>query len=208
MKRFFVFSVAMLVFIGPACSALITSRQAEPALQEPVVLPTAAVVISPAPEPSSIPELFSQKITYQDTDNGFEFDYPAEWAFDDGEQHSRGYYVQFYSWDWQPGDIVETTPVGETILSVTVNYWDPKNDLEAFVDQRKLAWDASGISILSEERLILTSDRPAAQFSLQGADSTQSFILLTTAGEQYLTFSGSGDLSLLAEVARTLRPIQ
>jgi hypothetical protein len=140
--------------------------------------------------------------------NNFEFDYPAGWAFDAGEQHSRGYYVQFYSWDWQPGDIVETTPVGETILSVTVNYWDPKNDLEAFVNQRKTGWDASGIVIISEERIILDGERPAAQFTVQGSDGAQAFFLFTTIGEQYLTFSGNGDLGQLADIAHTLRPIQ
>jgi len=127
---------------------------------------------------------------------------------DPGEQHSRGYYVQFYSWDWQPGDIVETLPPGETILSVTVNEWDPKHDLKAFVDQRKLGWESSGTSIISEERFSLVGDRPAAQFTVQGVDGAQAFFLITSVGEQYLTFSSNGDLELLADIAHTLRPIQ
>ena len=86
--------------------------------------------------------------------------------------------------------------------------WDPKNDLEAFVNQRKLAWGASGISILSEERLTLAGDRPSAQFTVQGVDGSQAFFLLTTNGENYLVLSGDGDLGLLADIAHTLRPIQ
>jgi len=98
-------------------------------------------------------------------------------------------------------------PGRETVLSATVQLWDSKNDLEAFVDQRELAWDASGISILSEERIILAGNQPAAQFTVQGSDGTQAFFLLTTNGESYLVFSGNGDLSLLAEIAHTIRPI-
>ena len=147
-------------------------------------------------------------MTYRDDEAGFEFDYPAGWAFDPGEHQSRGYYVQFYSWDWKPGDPIDPLPAGGTILSVTVQRWDPKNDLEAFVNQRKLAWGASGISILSEERLTLAGDRPSAQFTVQGVDGSQAFFLLTTNGENYLVLSGDGDLGLLADIAHTLRPIQ
>jgi hypothetical protein len=208
MKRLFVFSLSMLVFIGVACTPFITSRQVEPVREEPQVVIPEPVEVIPTPITSPIPELFFPKATYQDTNNNYEFDYPANWAFDDGEQHSRGYYVQFYSWDWQPGEIIETTPAGETMLSVTVNYWDPKNDLEAFVDQRKLAWDSSGTSILSDERVTLEGERLAAQFTVQSIDGTQSYYLFTTIGEQYLTFSGSGDLGLLSDIAHTMRPIQ
>jgi len=207
MKRL-LFSLAVLVFMGLACSLFSTPSSIEPMQEGPQVVITAPVEVLPTPTVSPIPEAFSPKATYQDTNNNFEFDYPEGWAFDDGEQQSRGYYVQFYSWDWQPGEIVETTPAGETVLSVTVNYWDPKNDLEAFVDQRKIAWDASGISILSEERIILDGERPAAQFTVQGADGAQAFFLFTTIGEQYLTLSGNGDLGLLADIAHTLRSLQ
>jgi len=116
--------------------------------------------------------------------------------------------VQFYSWDWKPGDPIDPLPAGGMILSVTVQLWDPQNDLEAFIDQRKLAWDASGISILSEGRVILSGERPAAQFTVQGVDGAQAFFLLTTNGDNYLVLSGSGDLGLLADIAHTVRPIQ
>lgn len=208
MKRLFLFSLALLVFMGLGCSLFSSPRLVEPISEEPQVVNPEPVEVISTLTASPIPEPAFQKVTYQDTTNNFEFDYPADWAFDDGEQQSRGYYVQFYSWDWQPGDIVETNPAGETVLSVTVNYWDPKNDLEAFIDQRKLAWDSSEISILSEENLTLSEDRPAVQFTVQGLDGAQAFFLFTTTGEQYLTLSGNGDLRVLADIAHTLRPIQ
>ncbi len=212
MKRLFLF-IFILILILPAftslaCSLFNAPRPVEPIQEEPQIVTTVPVEVIPTLTASPIPEPFFPKKTYLDTTNNFEFDYPAGWAFDSGEQHSRGYYVQFYSWDWQPGEIVETTPTGETILSVTVNYWDPKNDLEAFVDQRKLGWDSSGASILSEERILLDGERPAVQFTVQGIDGAQAFFLFTTIGEQYLTFSGNGNLDLLADIAHTLRPIQ
>lgn len=173
--------------------------------QEPIIIePTTTSVPTKTPAPAPA----FQGTTYKDEAAGFEFDYPAGWAFDGGEAQSRGSYVQFYSWDWKPGDPIEPLPAGGTVLTVTNQLWDPKNDLAAFINQRKLAWDASGISILSEEHLVLAGDRPAAQFIIQGLDGEQAFFLLTTNGENYLVFSGNGDLSLLADIAHTLRPVR
>jgi hypothetical protein len=211
MKRLFFFLLTLFAFIGSACSPSIISTQTEPVSPEPVI-PTQQVVTGeptalPVPTETPFPVLPFEATTYRDEVAGFEFDHPAGWAFDDGEVQSRGSYVQFYSWDWNPGDPIDPLPVGETILSVTNQLWDPKNDLEAFINQRKLAWDSSGISILSEERLPLAGDRPAVQFIVQGVDGAQAYFLFTTAGEQYLVLSGSGDLNLLAQIAHTLRPI-
>lgn len=207
MKRF-VLLLPFLLFTGLACSLFNAPKPVEPSTDVAQVIMTETVEVIPTPTETPVSQLAFEATTYRDEETGFEFDYPVGWAFDPGEHQSRGYYVQFYSWDWQPGDVIETTPAGETILSVTVNYWDPKNDLEAFVNQRKTGWDASGTSILSEEHIMLDGEKPATQFIVQGADGTQTFILFTTIGEQYLTLSGNGDLDLLANVAHTLRPIQ
>ena len=131
---------------------------------------TSEPTVPPAPTETPVPATAFDTTTYRDETNGFEIDYPAGWAFDGGEGQSRGSYVQFYSWGWQPGDPIDPLPAGESILSVTVQLGDSKNDLEAFVGQRKMAWEASGITILSEERLTLTSDRPAAQITVQSTD--------------------------------------
>lgn len=46
-------------------------------------------------------------------------------------------------------------PEGATRVAVVINQWDPKNDLAAFVDVRKTAWESSGFTILDEEPLTL-----------------------------------------------------
>jgi hypothetical protein len=208
MKRFLIFALLVLTFVALACSPFIASRQAEHVPEESQIVVPEPIEVIQTPVASPIPELVFPKATYQDTTSHFEFDYPKNWAFDDGEKHSRGYYVQFYSWNWQPGDLIETTPPGETILSVTVNYWDPKNDLQAFVSQRKMAFESSGMLFLAEERITLTRDLPAVQLIVKGTDNAQSYFLFTTVGEQYLTISGSGDIALLTEISHTLRPTQ
>ncbi len=215
LKKFCLLALALgLTACGSSAGKSTLEPTLEPALPtaipETATLPPSTPTNPPLPthtsEPTQPPISFDAA-TYRDEAAGFEFDYPAGWAFDGGERQSRGYYVQFYSWNWQPGDVVEGIPTGETVLSLIVNLWDPKNDLEAYLDQRKLAWDSSGIEILSEERVNLNGEWPAAQFIVQGADGLQSFSLFTTIGDQYLTLSGSGDLDLLAEIAHTLRLI-
>ena len=208
-KKFF---SAILILTLTACGPAVESVPVEPTLPVPEAIATLLPLPSSTSEPTHTseptqPPISFDAATYRDEAAGFEFDYPAGWAFDGGEKQSRGYYVQFYSWNWQPGDVVEVIPAGETVLSLIVNLWDPKNDLEAYLDQRKLAWDSSGIEVLSEERVTLNGEWPAAQFIVQGADGLQSFSLFTTLGDQYLTLSGSGDLDLLAEIAHTLRLI-
>lgn len=206
MPRLFVLTLSIILSIGFGCSPLIASGQEDSAAEESTTFTPEPVVVVSTPTATYVPELL--EATYRDAGNNFEFDYPAGWAFDSGEQHARGSYVQFYSWNWQPGEAVETIPSGETVLSVTVNSWEPKNDLEAFIDQRKLAWDTSGISILSEEHIYLEAERPAAQFTVQSVDGAQAFFLFTTIGEQYLTLGGNGELGLLANIGHTLRLIQ
>ena len=140
--------ILMLTACGPAAEK-ITVEPTNPPSPTRTPIPTNPPLPSSTPEPTELPAPTAQPasfeaLTYRDETAGFELDYPASWALDGGERHSRGYYVQFYSWNWQPGDVVESIPSGETILAITVNNWDPKNDLEAFITQRKLAWEPSG----------------------------------------------------------------
>jgi len=209
MKRLSIFLLSLLVFTGFACSLFTPARPSEPIPTEsPTEVIASEPTEAPLPTETPVPQPAFEVATYRDGKAGFEFDYPAGWAFDPGEQQSRGGYVQFFSWEWNPSDPIETIPEGGSALTVTVLNWDPKNDLEAFINQRKLGWESSNSSILSEERITLEEDRLAAQFTIQGSDGEQAYFLFTTAGEQYLVFSGSGDLELLAEIAHTLRPIQ
>lgn len=210
MNRFFYLLVIFALQVS-ACSPLLVPRQVEQASPEPVIptqgSPTSEPTPLPAPSETPAPAPSFDATTYRDEAAGFTFDYPAGWTTDGGEQQSRGSYVQFYSWNWQPGEAIDPLPAGGTVLTVTNQLWDPKNDLEAFIEQRKMAWEASGIKITSEERLTLAGDRPAAEFTVQAVDGAQAYFLLTTNGDEYLVFSGNGDLTLLAEIAHTLRPI-
>ena len=210
MKILWFLLLVFVAIIPSGCSPASIPNQPEQAASQPVI-PTEEIILSEPtspPLPTETPEPAFIPTTYRDEAARFEFDYPAGWTVDNGETQSRGSYVQFYSWDWQPGQPIDPLPEGESVLTVTNQLWDPKNDLEAFINQRKTAWEASGISILSEDRPTLADGRPAAQYTVQGVDGAQAYFLLTTNGENYLVFSGSGDLDLLAAISQTVRPIQ
>jgi hypothetical protein len=163
----------------------------------------------PAAEPTpTVPAGPSFEATiYRDETSGFEFDYPAGWYVGPIEQYSRGGITAFTSWE-RPTDVLpDETPAGETRMDAVVQLWDPKGDLGAFVAQRMIAWDASGIAVLSQEEWTLSDGRAAQSFVVAGADGAQAYFFFTTIGENYLVLSGSGDLLLLAEIAHTVRPL-
>jgi hypothetical protein len=54
---------------------------------------------------------------------------------------------------------------------------------------------------------VLSDGRPARAFVVAGSDGAQGYFFFTTLGDNYLVLSGSGDLDLLAEIARTVRPL-
>lgn len=140
--------------------------------------------------------------TYQDDTAGFAFDYHAPaWTIGDTLQIGpRSYVVQMSFSAHAPEE------TGETYLEVAVMNWDPKHDLAGYVAVRKQAWAASGMPIVDEETRTLAGGQPAMRFLVNGADgATQAYFLITTVGEQYLVFSGAGNLDALDEVAQTLR---
>lgn len=158
----------------------------------------------PSATPPSAPSF--EPATYRNASAGFEFDYPADRAVGPDEQDSRGGITAFSSWP-RPIDVLPgETPPGETRLDVTVQLWDPTGDLEAFLEQRRTAWDASGIAVISEERWTLTDGREAAAFVVQGSDGSMGYFFFTTLGNRNLVLSGDGDLALLAEIAHSVRP--
>lgn len=131
--------------------------------------------------------------TYADPANGILFEHPANWQPDLEETGSRGYIKQF------------AAPDG-SLIALTLQDWDPKGDLAAFVETRKTAWGASGMTILDEQAWTLADDHPALRFIIRSADGSEdAFFLITTLGERYLTLSGSGDLDILATVAKSLK---
>ena len=99
-----------------------------------------------------------------------------------------------------------TLPEGATRVSATVYRWNPKNDLAAYVANRKTAWEASGFQILQEEQLTLELGLPAVQFTVQTPES-QAIFLFAALGDQYLELSGEGNLELVREIVQRVRPI-
>jgi hypothetical protein len=189
--------------VGPSPLDVPTATQAPTPTQAaaPTAEPMPPETESPLPPPASF-----EAAAYRDESAGFELDYPASWTLDAPQAGGdRGYYAQFTSWEHAPGDISAETPPGGSRMDVTVLLWDPKNDLTAFMDTRKQAWAASGMTIVSEEEVTLAGDHPAVRFVMQTQVNEQAFFLFTTIGERYLQVSGTGDLALLAQIAQTVR---
>jgi hypothetical protein len=171
-----------------------------------VLTANAPVPTSASLEPTAVSGPSFEAAAYRYAVAGFEFDYPAGWAVGPIEQQSRGGITAFTSWE-RPTDVLPNeTPAGETRMDAVVQLWDPKGDLEAFVEQRSTAWDASGIAVTPQEEWTLADGRPAKSFLLQASNGAQSYVFFTTLGDKYLVLSGEGDLALLAEIAHTVRP--
>jgi hypothetical protein len=167
--------------------------------------PTPMIIPSETP---AIPKLSFEPATYRDEDAGFEFDYPASWVADSPQVVGpRGTSAQITSFPRDPGELPEVIPADGTIMAVTVLLWDPKNDLNEFVDVRKEGWTSSNSEILLEERWTLTGDWEAFHFLIKTPEQDV-FYLITTVGDRYLLLSGTGDLDLLGEMAGTLRSIE
>ncbi len=167
----------------------------------PAAVPTTPPVSTPTDIPAAAPAFAAT--TYRDEAAGFELDYPADWTLDPSSQVGvRGGQALLLS----PGTTPATLASGGTRVAIVTYLWDPKNDIAAYVAQRKLAWDASGFAIVNEEQWQLADGRTAYNFAVKTPD-VATFFLLTTVGEDYLQIGGEGDLALIETIARTLRPL-
>jgi hypothetical protein len=187
---------------SPVQTAVLPSATALATQAVPTQLPAPSATPLPAPtdapaSPTAIPTspLSFDPATYRDESAGFEFDYPAEW----GSPISMG--------SGPRASIMQFSVNGAPQLDVTVQRWDPVNDLESFADQRKQAWEASGFSLLLEEPVILSGGGRGMRFVVQSQSGERGFFFFTPFGDSYLVLSGSGNLDLLAEIALTVRPI-
>jgi len=178
-----------------------------------VTIPLAATT---APAATAQPTASFEAATYRDASAGYQFEYPASWTVGPVEQQSRGGTTTFTSWSRPTDALPGETPAGGTRMDATVQLWDPAGELNAFVQRfldslaseaSRPAYDSIGLDVISDESLTLSDGRPAA-FVVQGADGIQDSFFFTTVGDRYLVLSGEGDLALLAEVARTVRPIE
>lgn len=167
----------------------------------PTVIPTFLPTATTPPEPTATQISFAASI-YKDEANGFELDYPADWTQIPNEQiGSRGSQALLFS----PGSTAESLAPGGTRLIITIYDWDPKYDLASYVTQRKIAWDASGFTILKEGKGDLSDGRKEMHYILESPEKQLSYSLYTTVGEKYLQIAGDGDLALIEEIVRTLR---
>ena len=207
MKKLFLLP---LIFLFASCSAA-DSDKINVDLPAPSVESEDSILVDSAPESAGAQEEIASDLsfipeTYRMVEIGFEFQYPESWMLDEGVLGSRAFGVSLTSWQHPAGQI-DQVPEGESILSVTVYQWDPKNDLDAYLQTRmRGAWSASGIQILSEEEVTLGGDQRAVVFMVRSeANLEEAFFLATLAGDEYLVLSGSGDLELLKEIALTGR---
>lgn len=166
----------------------------EPAATEMIVVPE-----------GKIPAASFESQTYVDETVGFALDYPADWTVTETKVGDRGSQTVLLSTP-EIADMAEL-PEGETRVSITVYQWDPKNDLAAFVDSRKNAWDASGFTVVEEEDIQLDLGLAAKQFVIQTPDGKQALFLFAALSDQYVSISGEGDMELVKEIASRLRPI-
>ena len=194
MSRKVFVSVILGAVLLTACVADEEATAIPIASPSPVILP-AQTAFPPTPTPTPTQPRSFDAATYRDESAGFELDYPAEWE----EPVSMG--------GGDRGSIMQFRVSGEPRLDVVVLLWDPKGDLDAFLANHHVAWDASGINVVSEEATTLADGRAAARVVIQGSDSSQGFFFFTTLGDRYLQLSGGGDLELLAEISRTVRPL-
>lgn len=206
-KTFVVFSLFLLLVVS-ACGASPTETAMPETTSAPVenLVPVSG---SDVPEMVVVPQgklpapSFESK-TYIDETIGFALDYPATWQFKETIVGERASQVVFVS----SPELAEaaTMPEGGSRVSLTIYDWDPKNDLAAYVEKTKTAWDASGFTILEEQATILELGLAAVRFTVQTPDATVPF-LITSVGDKYLVLSGEGDLALVNEMLRYLRPI-
>jgi hypothetical protein len=207
-------SLFMFAFswISTACGAYAPQATEQPIQTPPSVAPTQVDIPLLTPTEAfleTIPvatEVITPPLsTYQDPNYGFTFDYPSAWMLDPvsfGSRAPAGY--QLTSWYHEPG-LVNETPTGETILNITIQLWDPNNDLKAFTENRQNAWKASGFSLQSTEDLVLANGNPAKAFVITTPDGSHGYFLFTTLGDDYLVISGNGNIELLDLVARSIR---
>jgi hypothetical protein len=208
MKRLAFVILAMVLWLA-TCSA------PQPTIPAPEVQPTLTSIppteTAPPPTPtetaapaSKLPAAPFDSQPYINEDAGFAIDIPAGWEINESTVGPRGTQAQFLS----TPELAEASSIseGETRLTANIYQWDPKNDLEAYVDHWKNAWSASGFNILDEQELTLELGLPAVQITVQTPES-QVIFLITALDDEYLVLSGEGDLDLVEQIVQRLRPL-
>lgn len=197
-------ALSLAACVAPAAPSL--APEATEIVEGSLPAPSAAVTEAALEQPQgkiAAPSFDAQ--TYINEAVGFAIEYPASWTVNETILGDRGSQTQLLS----APEIAElqTLPAGATRVTILINQWEPKNDLSAFVDVRKAAWESSGFTILDEEPRTLDLGLAAVRFTVQAADGATVLFQFAAVGDQYISISGEGDLALVEEIMRYLRPI-
>jgi hypothetical protein len=147
------------------------------------------------PVPSVQAPTSDETAVYRNSEHGFELDYPASWRLNEQVFGSRASGALFY--------VVDTDE--EPTFSAVVSLWDPKNDLDAWLDQRRRSW---GAAVLSEQELTMAGGHRSVQFELQWLRGQTTNHLFMEVGERYLELFSSGDLETFDEIIGSLRLVE
>lgn len=156
------------------------------------------LVLTMGPEP----EFSYDAAVYFEETAGIELYYPEDWNESPRQQiGERGAQAALLS----PGSTLEETAGGGARILLTTYEWEPKHDLKAYVDQRKMAWEASGFKVLQEEMFTLEDGRQVMVFNVEVGGGSETVFAYVTAGEDYLQISGDGDLDLCMEIIKSMK---
>jgi hypothetical protein len=202
-----IFMLALAALSLAACGSPATATPAPEVTSVPVEnnMPVPGMAVTEMVVEGKIPAASFESQTYINESVGFALDYPAHWIVQEATVGDRGSQTLLLSKP-EIADVA-TVPEGETRVALMVYQWDPKNDLAAFVEARKTAWDASGFTILEEEPLTLDLGLAAVRFIVQTPDGFSVSFMFAALNDQYLSISGEGDLALVQEIMQRLRPV-
>ena len=201
------FIVFMLVLWLATCGPKPESPAEAPPSQP--IVPATVTTVPLTPTEAAVPAgklpapPFPAKL-YVSTSGGFALDYPDGWTVSEMTVGERGSQILFLS----SPDLAQaaTIPAGGTRIAANIYQWDPKNDLAAYIQQRKTGWEASGFSILEEQPLTLELGLPAVLFTVRTPEADVVY-LVAALQDQYLVLSGEGDLDLARTILQRVRPI-
>lgn len=202
MRKFF--GLLLLGFLFVSCAGELDQELegAAPSVSVPLTaVPTPTLLPPTTLPPSEVVsgEEYPLEATYTNPDLGFSFDYPGEWQMGRQEEQSRGGFFQLVGPGGDPEDVR---------MQVTVLNWDPKQDLEAFLDVRRTAWENSGIEIRVEEEWTWAEEIPGKTILLESVDGSVSQVYFTYLGDRYLEFSTTSEHENLERILETLRLVK
>lgn len=152
-------------------------------------------------EESPIVALSFEPLIFQDNAAGIRLFYPEDWVVISRQSEGdRGAQAALLS----AGSTLNQLAEGGTRLFLLYYQWDPKGDLEAYLTQRNLAWEASGFQVIDEEELSLADGRKVVIYTVKTAENTKFLSAFMVAGEEYLEINSDGNLDLALEIIHTI----